>query len=77
MIPCIENFTKETLLVRLEATEFNLKQSGKLAKVETKFSALSVKLGLTKNTSTQGEIASSSKTIEEKIKEEVNLLVGR
>ena len=77
MIPYTTNFTKETLLGRLEAAEFDLKQSGELAKVETTFSALSVKPSLAKNTRAQEDIASSNKTIEEKIKEGVTLLVER
>ena len=77
MIPCTENFTKKTLLGRLEVVEFDLKQSGELAKVEKTFSALSVKPNLARNTNAQGSIASSSKSIEEKIKEGVALLVER
>ena len=77
MISCTTNFTKETLLGRLEAAKFDLKQSGELAKVETTFSALSVKPGLAKSTIAQEDIASSSKTIEEKIKGVVALLVKR
>ena len=61
----------------MEATKFDLKQSRELAKVEIAFSALSIKLGLAKNSSVQGDIANSSKTIEEKIKEGVALLVER
>ena len=77
MLPCTTNFTKETLLGRLEDEEFDLKKSRELEKVETTFSVLSVKLGLAKNTNVQGEIASSSKTIEEKINERVALLLKR
>ena len=51
MIPYIENFTKETLLCRLEATELDLKQLGELAKVEIAFSTLSVRPSLARNTS--------------------------
>lgn len=75
MLPCTTNFTKETFLGRLEAKEFDLKQSGELEKVETKFSALIIKPGLAKNTEAQGDIASSNKSIEEKIQEGVALLV--
>ena len=64
MIPCTKNFTKETLLGRLEAVEFDLKQFGELAKVEIEFSALNVKPSLEKNKSVQGDISSSSKTVE-------------
>ena len=77
MIPYTENFTKETLLGRLEAIEFDLKQFGELAKVETTFSALSIRPSLEKSTSAQGDIASSSKIIEEKINEGVALLLER
>ena len=77
MIPYTKNFTKETLLGRLEAIEFDLKQLGELAKVEIAFSALSVRHNLARNTNTQGDFASSSKTIEEKINEGLNLLVER
>ena len=75
MIPCTKNFTKETLLGRLEAAEFDLKQSGELAKVT--FSALNFRPGLARSTSAQGNVASSSKTIEEKINEGVALLLER
>ena len=61
------NFTKETLLGRLEAAKLDLKQSGELAKVETTFSALSVRPSLAKRTSVQGDNASNSKTIKKKI----------
>ena len=77
MIPCTKNFTKETLLGRLGAAKFDLKQFKELAKVETTFSALNVKSGLAKNTSAQWDIAISSKTVEEKIKEGLSLLVKR
>ena len=77
MIPCTKNFTKETLLGRLEFAEFDLKQFGELTKVETKFSAPNIKPGLARNTKVQGDIASSSKSIEEKIQEGVALLVDR
>ena len=77
MITCTENFMKETFLGRLEAIELYLKQSGELEKGETMFNLLSVKHSLEKNTSAQGDISSSSKTVEEKIKEGVALLVER
>ena len=67
MIPCTTNFTKETLLGRLKAIEFDLKQSRQLEKVETIFSALNIKPGLGRNTKVEGDISSSSKYIEEKI----------
>ena len=50
MIPCTGNFTKETLLGRLEAIEFDLKQSRELEKLEIAFSPLNIKLGLAMNT---------------------------
>ena len=77
MIPCTTNFTKETLLGRLEATEFDLKESGELEKVETTFSALNIKPSLARSTKPQGSIASSNRSIEEKIQEGVVLLVER
>ena len=77
MIPYTTNFTKETLLGRLEATEFDLKQYGELTKVETTFSALNIKPGLTKNTKVQEDIASSSQSVEEKIQKGAALLVER
>ena len=76
MILCTKNFTKETLLGRLEAVVLDLKQCGELASVETTFSALSVGHGLARNTSAQGEFASSSKTVDKKIKG-VALLIER
>ena len=50
MIPCTNNFTKETFLDRLEAIDFDLKQSRELGKVETIFSALDIKLFLARST---------------------------
>ena len=76
MIPCTINFTKETFLGRLEVAKFDLKQSRELVKIETKFSALNIKHGPARNTKV-GDIASSSKSIEEKIQEWVALLVER
>ena len=46
MLPCTTNFTKETFLGRLEATKFDLKKLGELAKVEIAFSTLSVRPSL-------------------------------
>ena len=77
MIPCTDNFTKETLLDRLEAVELDLKKSGELASVETTFSALNVKPSLARNTSLQNDSTSSNKTVDEKIKEGVALLIER
>ena len=77
MIPCTENFTKETLLYRLEVVELDLKQSGELASVETSFNALKVKSGQTRNKSAQNDSASSSKIVDETIKEGVALLIER
>lgn len=51
MIPCNENFTKETLLGRLEVVKLDLKYFGELALVEIAFSALNVKSSPTRNTS--------------------------
>ena len=48
-----------------------------MALVETTFSALSVKSSSTRKASAQNDSASSSKTIDEKIKEGVALLVER
>ena len=50
MIPYTKNFTKETLLDRLEVVEFDLKQSGELEKVETTFSTFDIKPTLERNT---------------------------
>ena len=68
MIPYTKNITKETLLDRLKAAKFDLKQSGELAKVETNFSALSVRPSLAKSKSVRGDFASSRKTIEENVR---------
>ena len=76
MIPCTKNFTKETLLGRLEVIELDLKYSRELALVEIAFIALNVKSGLTRNTSVQNDSASSSKIVDEKIKG-VSLLIER
>ena len=75
MLPCTKNFTKETLLGRLEAVELDLKQSRELTKVDTVFSALSVRPSLVRSKSALNDSASSSKTIDEKIKEGVAVLI--
>ena len=77
MIPCTTNLNKETLLGKLETVEFDLKQSSELIKVETTFSALNIKLGLARDTKVLEDVASSRKSIEEKIQEGVALLVER
>ena len=77
MIPCTKNFTKETLLGKLEATNFDLKQYGELAKLETSFSALSVRPSLIRSTSAWGDFSSSRKFVEEKINEGLALLLER
>ena len=77
MIPCTKNFTKETLLGKLEAVELDLKKFVELALVETIFSALNVKSGPTRNTSAHNDSTSSSKIVDEKIKEGVALLIER
>ena len=48
-----------------------------MEKVKTTFSALNIKPSLAKNIKVQGDIASSSKSIKEKIQEGVSLLVER
>ena len=50
MIPCTTTFTKETLLGRSEAVEFDRKQSQELEKVETIFNALNIKPSLARST---------------------------
>ena len=75
LIPCTSDFTKETLLGRLEAAEVDLKQSRELAKVETAFSALNVQPNMTRSTSVCGDFASNKKFDEDKIKEGEALLV--
>ena len=61
-IPCIKEFTKETLLGILEAIEASLRQLGELTRVETTFSALNVWPSLSRSTSTHGDFASGRKT---------------
>ena len=72
-----ENFTKETLLGRLEVGKLDLKQSKELALVEITFNALNVKFGPLRNTSAQNDFASSRKIVDEKIKEGVAFLIER
>ena len=48
-----------------------------MVKIETTFSALNFKPCLARNTKTQGDIASNSRSIEEKIQEGVALVVER
>ena len=48
-----------------------------MASVETAFSPLNVKSGLTRNTSAQNDSASNSKNVDENIKEGVALIIER
>ena len=77
MIACIEKFTKETLLGRLEAEKLDLKQFGELTTIEIAFSALNVKPSLARNTSVQNDFAINIKIVDEKIKGGVVLLIER
>ena len=78
LISCTKDFTKETLLGRLEAIENKLRQSGELTRIETTFSALSIWPNLSRSTSYRGDFSSSSRSEEDrKIDEVVVLLVRR
>lgn len=80
LIRCIEKFTKETLLGRLEAAESSLRESRELTRVETYFSALNVFPCLSRSASTHGDFTSSSRTRskeERNIEEDIAFLVRR
>ena len=75
LIPYTSDFTKETLLSRLEEVEVDMKEFEELAKVDIDFSALNVQPNLKRSTSVHGDFASSRKSDEDKIEEGVALLV--
>ena len=80
VIPWALMFSKETLLGRLEATKFSLRQNGDLHRIETTLSALSMKPSLSRSTSTSGIFVGSSRVkLEEdkKIDEGIALLLKR
>ena len=77
-ISCTKEFTKETLLGRLEVVENELRQFGELTRTETTFNALSIRPNLSRSTSARGDFASSSRSKEDKkIDEAVALMVRR
>ena len=80
VIPCTMNFTRETILGRLEVEEMNLRLSGDLPRMETIFSALSVCPTFSRSISMSGDYAGSSRSRNEedkKIEEGIALLVKR
>ena len=62
VIPCTPKFSRETLLGRLKATKMNLRLSGELPRMETAFSALSIRPTLSRSTSVNGDYVSSSRS---------------
>ena len=60
LISCTKDFTKETLLGRLEAVENELRQSRELTRIETTFNALNIRPSLSRSTSSRGDFANSS-----------------
>ena len=77
-MPCTKDFTKETLLGRLESVEVNIRQSGDLAWVEIAFSTLNIWPNLTRSASICGDFGSGSRADEDKkIEEGISLLVRR
>lgn len=80
VIPCTINFTRETLLGRLEVSEMNLRLSRDLPRMETAFSALSVHPTFSRSISVSGDYASSNRSRNEedrKIELGISLLVKR
>ena len=75
-----KDFTRETLLGKLQSIEMSMRYSGVLSRVEISFSALSFQPMLTRSAIKSGEYTSSSWTKEEedkKIKEGIALLMRR
>jgi hypothetical protein len=60
VILCTFDFTRETLLGRLQSDEMWIRQSGEFPRFEFSFSAPSVKPMLTRSVSISGDYASSS-----------------
>ena len=80
LIPCIEKFSRETFLGRLESIEESLRQSRELTRVEITFSALSIWPSFSRSVSTHGDFSSNSRTRfdeDKKIEEGITLLVRR
>lgn len=80
VIPYTKNFSRETLLGRLEATKISLKQFGDLPRVETTFSAPSVWTTLSRSAKTNGDYSSNNRSRfdkDKKIEEGISLLVRR
>ena len=62
LISCTKDFTKETLLGRLEAVENELRQSRELTKIEIAFSGLNIRPNLSRTTSAKGDFSSSNRS---------------
>ena len=78
VMPCTKNFTKETLIGRLESEKVDQRQFGDLARVETTLNTLNIWPNLTKSAPTHGDFASSKKYDEDKkIEEGITLPVRR
>ena len=77
-ISCTNDFTKETLLGRLEVVENKLSQSKELTKIEMTFNALNIWPSLSRSTSAKGDFSSISRDGEDRnIEEGITLLVRR
>ena len=76
-ISCTKDFTKETLLGRLEAVENELRQSGELTWIETTLNTLNTWSSLSSSTSARGDFASSNRSKEDRKIEGDALLVRR
>ena len=66
LISCTKDFTKETLLGRLEVVENELRQSRELTRTKIDFSTLSIQPNLSRSTSSRGDYASSNRSKEER-----------
>ena len=78
LISCTKDFTKESLLGRLEVVKKGLRQCRELTSLKTTFSALNIWPSLSRSTSARGDFSSSKKFKEDrKIEEGVTLLVKR
>ena len=80
LTPCLDKFSKETLLGRLEVAKVNLKKSGDFPKIEIAFNAMNIRPILSRRARTSGNFVGNNKTKSEenmKIDEAIALLVKR
>ena len=75
LISCTKDFTKETLLGRLEVVENELRKSKELTRTKIAFSELNIQPILSKRTSPRGDFLTSSRSEKDRKIEGVAFLV--